>query len=300
MKAVISNIQRFSMHDGPGIRTTVFFKGCPLRCLWCHNPETYRFGTELRYKKSACIGCRSCIAACETRALSAGENGLVHDSAICRSCMSCADACPAAALAVSGSEMTLDRLMEEALRDKGAYERSGGGVTLSGGEASAQYDIALAFLSALKENGIHTALDTCGFCPPDRFEKLVRAADLVLFDIKHADSKKHKELTGVPNELILQNLDACENYGTDIEIRIPVIPGLNDSPDELAAVAKLLRGRKAVKRAILLGYHPLGLSKIYDFDRTGKDLGITAPKKDRMQQLACDMETLSGIETIYR
>ena len=300
MEAIISNIQRFSMHDGPGVRTTVFFKGCPLRCLWCHNPETYRYGQELRYDAEKCIGCRSCIQACAPKGLSADEQGLIHDAALCRKCFACVDSCPAGAVGIAGDKMTLEQVLAEVLRDRGMYDRSGGGVTLSGGESTGQPEFCGALLDALREQGVHTALDTCGFCREDVFEGLAKRADLILFDLKHADPEIHRRLTGQSNELILRNLQTLERIGAQVEVRIPYIPTMNDDEDNLRATAQIIKPLACVQRTVLLGYHPLGQTKIYDFNRHGVDLGIEKPKSVQVAAAAEKMQEWTGKPAVSR
>lgn len=300
MEGIISNIQRFSMHDGPGVRTTVFFKGCPLRCLWCHNPETYRFGSELRYDRDKCICCASCAQACPNGALTVQPDGLAHDAERCAHCFACVYACPTGAMSTAGARMTLEQVLAETLRDEGIYHRSGGGVTLSGGEATAQPAFAGALLDALRQKGIHTALDTCGFCQEDTFRELAGKADLVLLDVKHADPARHKALTGQDNALILRNLEQLERMGAQVEVRIPFIPTMNDDEDTLRGMAEIIRPHACIRRVVLLGYHPLGQTKIYDFDRHGRDLGIEKPSASRVQQAALRMQELTGKPAVSR
>ena len=329
MTGIISNIQRFSLHDGPGVRTTVFFKGCPLRCVWCHNPETYAFGQELRYKRADCVFCGSCVKACPVGALSVADGRIAYDIGLCTSkptprerhgdsqgakslgqgcggggptaaSFPCVRECPTGALAVTGQAMTVGEVVEEILSDAAMYERTGGGVTLSGGEASAQYEFAKSLIEALKVEGIHVALDTCGQCAPDRLMTLAGLCDLVLFDLKHADPQKHREQTGIDNRLILQNLCELGEVGTPVEARIPVIPGLNDDDEDISAMAKILADNLHVERAVLLGYHPLGRAKIYDFDRQGGVLGVKPPSRARLHELAERMQKEAGIPVTYR
>jgi len=255
---------------------------------------------ELRYKSSDCIGCGSCIAACSNSALSAGPDGPVHHAASCKKCGSCVQACPSGAMAFSGKRVSVDQVLAEALADRGMYDRTGGGVTLSGGEASAQYEFALALLDALRQKGIHTALDTCGQCEPKQFETLVGMADMVLYDLKHMSAETHKALTGVDNRLILKNFYTLAGLGVPVEVRVPVIPGYNDDDINLAATARAVREQGHIQRVILLGYHALGLSKIIAFDQHGRNLGITSPSGVRLRSLAEQFENISGVKTIYR
>ena len=297
---IISNIQRASIHDGPGMRTTVFFKGCPLRCLWCHNPETYAFGQELRLKADACIHCLSCVQACPSGALTVSGSRLAYDGAHCARCFACAGSCPSGALAVSGRDMTAEAILAEVLEDRSMYARTGGGVTLSGGEPTAQFALCLALLNALRAEGIHTCLDTSGHCEPMHFARLASTASMVLFDLKHPDPERHQALTGVNGRLILANFALLGKLGVPVEVRIPIIPGLNDAPETLRASARLIAANPAVRSVVLLGYHKLGLSKIYAFDQSGRDIGVTPPKNEALARLAALMADASGRPTQYR
>ena len=336
LTGVISNIQRFSLHDGPGVRSTVFFKGCPLRCFWCHNPETREYGPELRYKRADCVFCGTCLSACRRSALTLGDSQgcgeiqapgeshnpgecqapgesqspgecqgelrLLYDRAVCVKCFACAAECPTGALAVSGQTMSVADVVNECLRDASMYERTGGGVTLSGGEASGQYHFALALIKALKAAGMRVALDTCGYCPRERLLELASLSDLVLYDIKHADPRAHRMMTGADNELILSNLrylSASLPY-TDIEARIPVIPGYNDDEGSVSAIAAVIADNPGVKSAVLLAYHPLGRSKIYDFDHQSAQNDIKQPSRAQLVALSRLVHTLTGIPVSYR
>lgn len=292
LTANISNIQRFSLHDGPGIRTTVFFKGCPLRCRWCHNPETYQTRPRPVWHAEKCIGCGDCVSVCPGGALTA-ENGKLHcDFGRCASCFACAEHCPSGALQRQGGVMSLQEVLAQTAEDEAVCKSSGGGVTLSGGEPTMQPEFALELLRALRERGLHTALDTCGDCEPEVFEKLLPWCDLVLFDVKCADSEHHRELTGRPNERILRNLRALDAAGAASEIRIPVIPGENDDDGNLRAVCEILAPLRHVQRVILLGYHRLGLSKLIDFDGHLPDRGYHSPSRAELETMAKKMSGL--------
>lgn len=269
----IFNIQRFSVHDGPGIRTTVFLKGCPLRCVWCHNPESIRGEVELARFESRCIHCGRCVEACPTGRLAALDRGDGDEAPACILCGTCAEVCPAAARQLVGRTVTVDELLAEILRDRIFFDDSRGGVTFSGGEPLSQPDFLAAALEACRAAGVNTAVDTSGFC---RLEDLLRVAqwtDLFLFDLKQMDDARHRELTGVSNRRILDNLSALAGRlaGSNgsaasseprIRIRVPVIPGMNDDRANLKAVARFAASLPGVHRVDLLPYHAHGLGKL--------------------------------------
>ena len=236
---IIFNIQRFSVHDGPGIRTTVFLKGCPLRCKWCHNPEGLSKDLQLQFFKEKCIGCGAC-----------GDRKALSD----------AEKCPAEALQVCGRQISVSQLTEELLKDSVFYAGDGG-VTFSGGECLLQADFVAAALKEAKKHGLHTAIDTCGNVSWEELEKTLASCDLYLYDVKCLSSEKHKEYTGANNERILANLKKLSATGKEIWIRIPVIPEFNDSREEMENVAVFLSGLPAVRRVTLMPYHVLGSGK---------------------------------------
>ncbi|MFA5065839.1 MAG: glycyl-radical enzyme activating protein [Dehalococcoidia bacterium] len=261
LKGLIFNIQRYSIHDGPGIRTTVFFKGCPLHCRWCSNPESISPQPEIMVRETRCNGCRRCIEVCSPGALSLASTGLWLDREKCDLCLKCIGACWEDAIEVAGQYMTLNEVVEECRRDEPFYRNSGGGVTLSGGEPLMQADFALALLNSCKELGYNTALDTCGQVTWSVLDRALDIADLVLFDIKHLDADEHRDGTGVDNKLILSNLEKAMSSGKSrIWIRIPVIPGYNDSNQYMEGLARKLSGMKAEKVSVL-GYHEFGRPK---------------------------------------
>lgn len=277
----IFDIQGYAVHDGPGIRTTVFTKGCPLRCLWCHSPESQHQAFELGYLPVKCIGAEicqdACINACPEKAISRGEpvealdkSGLVQKAVIdrsrCTNCLKCADACITKALYPSGWETTVDEVYERVMKDRGFFQ-NGGGITISGGEAMAQFEFTYNLAKKLKESGIHICLDTSGHAATDLYAKILPYIDLFLYDIKHMDPAMHQKLTGVGNELILKNARFLAENGAALQIRVPVIPRLNDKETNLRQTAEFcVTLGSAVKLVQLLPYHKTGRAK---YDRLG-------------------------------
>ncbi len=242
LNAVILRIQRLSTEDGPGIRSTVFFKGCPLTCLWCHNPESISPHPQVHWVKTRCIGCRTCLETCEHKALEFTNDGLHIDRNLCTDCLSCTSSCPSTALESFGRQWALDELLHEVLKDRVYFETSLGGITISGGEPAMQAPFAEAFLKALKEEGIHTALDTCGQCTEKSLARLARHTDLVLFDLKEIDPARHKGFTGAGNERILHNLvflaRQMRSGGSpgELWVRTPLIPGYTATRENMEGI----------------------------------------------------------------
>ena len=259
---VIFDIRRFSLHDGPGIRTVVFVKGCPLRCKWCHNPESQSGGYELFFFPEKCIGCGACAAVCPANAhrMEAGRH--VLDRARCTNCMRCAAECGAQALRKVGREVGVDEVMREVLADRDCYERSGGGLTVSGGEPLAQPEFVLELLKEAKKNGIHTAVDTSGYAKHEVLERFLEVADLFLYDIKETDAKRHLEFTGVELAPIVENLRFLDDRGAALIVRAPLLPGYNDRPEHRAAVERLTRELKNVREVEFLPPDRFGEEKL--------------------------------------
>lgn len=261
-KAIVFDIQKFSIHDGPGIRTTVFLKGCPLRCVWCHNPESWRPEPELLFTAARCTGCRRCAEVCPAGGHAFTAEGRHElDRAACVRCGKCVEQCPAEALELCGRSLTVEEVMTEVRKDRVFYENSGGGMTLSGGEPMMRPEFTFALLDAAKKEGIHTALESCGFAPREEFERILPVTDLFLFDIKTMDEAKHLRLTGRDNRLILSNLEFLSGAGAEIVLRCPLVPGLNDTPGELARIGELAERLSGVTGIDVEPYHPLGVSK---------------------------------------
>ena len=257
LTAVITNVQRFSTEDGPGIRTTVFFKGCPLHCPWCHNPEGLLSKRELVFFESRCIGCKECLKVCKHGALIPG--GISSDQ--CELCFQCVEACPSTARQIMGEEVTVETLYERVLRDQVFYEKSGGGVTASGGEAMVWAEFLAEFFRRLKQAGVHAALDTSAVIGGEKLSRVLESTDLVLLDLKIMDPERHRQVLGVPLPPILEHIREIDRLGLPIILRVPVIPGYTDHPDNLRAIAEFSLSLKALLQVELLPFHQLGRPK---------------------------------------
>ncbi|MDO8473483.1 MAG: glycyl-radical enzyme activating protein [Dehalococcoidia bacterium] len=261
MKARVVNIQRFSLHDGPGIRTLVFFKGCPLKCQWCANPECISAGPEIGFSKVLCDKCGECLSACPEKALSLAPDGNpLVDRSRCNACGRCVPACTRDALSVYGKDIPIEELFEELKRDGIFYSGSGGGVTFSGGEPLVYSDQVMELFKLCKKAGISTAVETCGYCDTETFQKVLRLTDFVLYDLKALDDLTHQKLTGKSNALILANARTLVHSGVELQFRLPLVPGLNDIPENIKATSEFILslGKKSIE---LMPYHRLGVGK---------------------------------------
>lgn len=264
--AIVSSIQRYCLDDGPGVRTTVFLKGCPLRCLWCHNPETHRIEPELMQRDHKCTACGRCVVVCPRSARSLfldGERPYVTvDRSLCSTCGKCVEVCPVQACEICGDEMTVDEVMATVVRDRIFYKSSGGGMTVSGGECAAQPDFTLALLRQAADKGIDRAIETCGQGKAEFFREAAELGTLFLYDLKEMDPERHRELTGVSNERIIENLLMLMDMGARIHVRMPLVPGVNDSDEELAALADFLKENEGrYELCQIMPYHSMGNSK---------------------------------------
>ncbi len=277
---LVFDLKKFAIHDGPGIRTTVFLKGCPLHCLWCHNPESQSREPEISFVPSKCIGCGWCFRSCPAHCHVMRDGKHVFDRTNCVRCGICVRECYAQALELVGKPMTVEEVLTEVLKDRPFYEHSGGGMTISGGEPMAQYDFTRELLERAKQEGLHNCLDTSGFALWRQYEKLLPSVDIFLYDLKATDPARHMELTGVPLEPILRNLEALDAAGAETILRCPLVPGVNDDDAHLLAVAAIAEKLRHVREITLHPYHPLGESKLERMGYQAKwQGGVFAPEE---------------------
>jgi pyruvate formate lyase activating enzyme len=295
-KGSVFNIERYAVSDGPGIRTLVFLKGCPLKCLWCANPEGEKYEKNLVYTAQDCIGCRECVTACPLNAIRFNEDVLKIDRRICDLCGNCVEQCYSNALQFDSMELTVDDVIASVCEDMPFYKKSGiGGITLSGGEPLFQLDFVSSILKACKEKDIHTAIETSGFCKWEHLSRIISRLDFILFDIKHMNPKVHRKLTGVDNKLILSNLSKIAGYSVPVVVRMPVVPRYNDAVVNVREMAVYLRGIKNVSRVELLPYHRLGISKYRKMEMHYPLPNVKPPTSRRLRLLKEVVES-EGLE----
>jgi len=286
-RGLIFHIMRFSLHDGPGIRTAVFFKGCPLSCVWCHNPESQNFAPDVLYSAERCRSCGECLSACPHDAIrQVGDRMTVTED--CRRCGTCVDSCGAEARSVSGRLMTAGEIIKEIERDLVFFDESKGGVTFTGGEPFGQPELLEALLIECRARRINTAIETCGAAPREQVLRIGALADLILYDLKMVDAARHRTYTGAGNRNILENLEALVAAGRTVVVRIPVVPGVNDGADDVRLACEYLAGL-TIERVEFLPYHPTGTEK---YSRLGREYLLTdtaAPDPESMANIAAQM-----------
>ncbi len=286
---LLFNIQKFSLHDGPGIRTTIFFKGCPLKCRWCHNPEGLNNKIEMLYNQDKCTLCGECIKRCPKSAIQMINNRIETDMSKCNLCDECTHYCIHGAREIAGKEYSIDDIVKIVLKDKIFYEESKGGVTLSGGEPVMQIDCVEELLKRLKQENIHTSVDTSGIMPFNYYERIYKYTDLFLYDIKIIDEEKHKMFTGVSNSIILDNLRKLSKIHNNINIRLPIIEGVNADDEHINALINLIRGL-GIKDINLLPYHDISRHKYKKLDMEYDGQEMSVPTSEKMENFKLRLE----------
>lgn len=261
MKGLTFDIHRFALNDGPGIRTTVFLKGCYLKCEWCHNPESQSFRPQLSFNPEKCLHCFECVKVCPNNAHKIKDKKHLVDWNLCDLAGKCVEVCPSGALKVIGTNTEVDFIISEVMKDKKYYDKTGGGITISGGEPMAQFEFTKELLIEAKKNGLHTVLDTCGYGEQKHYKEIMKYIDLFLFDYKFTDEELHKNYTGVSNKEILANLDFLYNNGASIILRCPLIPGINDNEGHLNGIKNIIRKYPHLKSVEIMPYHNMGKDK---------------------------------------
>jgi pyruvate formate lyase activating enzyme len=297
VKGYVFNIQHYSIHDGPGIRTTVFLKGCPLRCIWCQNPESQIYYPEIFFDSEKCTGCGLCVEACSESNIEIIEGKSKMDRSHCRGCGKCATVCPNQARNIMGQEMTVTQVFKDVIADEIFYQRSGGGVTIGGGEPLAQPEFTINLLRLCKSQGLHTVIDTSGYANWKTFRGILKFVDLVLYDFKHMDPAEHLICTGVSNELILDNAKKICSLAIPLSARVPLIPGYNDTFQNIDATAKFIAFElgKSVKVHIL-PYHRFGEAKYDRLEKVREFAQITPPDPTHLEEFSKIFESY-GLET---
>jgi pyruvate formate lyase activating enzyme len=282
---VVFNIQRFSVNDGPGIRTTIFFKGCPLHCPWCHNPESISPSREIALRTDRCIRCGDCITVCKNNAVYS-ENGFyaIHRE-LCAKCGECVEVCVSDARAVIGNEMTVEGVMTEIQKDLIFFNQSGGGVTFSGGEPLLQHEFLLALLKACRQEKIHTTVDTTGFTSATILKSIAKYTDLFLYDLKVFNDAKHREFTGVSNQLILENLRLLTEWKKKIVVRIPLIPTINDDEESIRSLGSFVGSLQTIQEIHILSYHRSGIEKYQRIGSEYKMASLVTPDQESLQSV---------------
>lgn len=282
IQATIFAIKRYALHDGPNIRTTLFFKGCPLSCHWCHNPEGIDFKISVVSRPDTCVGCGECISNCPSKALHKSGTGISRNESLCTLCQSCIDTCPALAHEPTGRQMTIEQLLQEIQKDEPFYDQSGGGVTISGGEPLCQPEALLALLKGCAARGIHRIVDTSALAPTETLLRIAQYTNLFLIDLKHMDTARHQHYTGAANELILHNLQQLAAGDHPVRVRVPLIPGVNDDSDNIRATGAFVAGCKSVEGIDVLPYHPSATAKYKKLGRQYKGMQFTVPSQEQL------------------
>lgn len=295
LEGIIFNIQRYSIDDGPGVRTTVFFKGCPLSCLWCSNPESQNPAPEVTYRYTSCKRCGTCVETCPLGIITLEEDGVHIDRKACDKCGKCVEACVPEALRMSGERMTVDEVFKVVKRDSDFYKVSGGGVTASGGEILMQADFVAELFKRCREEGIHTCADTTGFGTRDAMEKVLAQSDLVFFDLKNIDPVAHEKQCGRSNNSILKNLSMVVEKKVPVVVRVPLIPGYNDSDENIIAISETVSGLTKEAPVNILPYHGYGANKYRMIDWEYRLDDVKSPSEEELERVKKIIESY-GLE----
>jgi pyruvate formate lyase activating enzyme len=293
-KGIIFDIQRASMHDGPGIRTTVFFKGCPMSCLWCHNPESIGRAPAFSFKRDKCVRCGACVPICPAHAHIVDNDSHRVLFETCTLCGLCLPVCPSGCLSIVGREYTVQELLGEIVRDRAFFESSGGGLTVSGGEPTAQIDFLCELLQGAKEERIHTCVDTSGAAPETHFEKILPYVDLFLFDFKDSNPQRHQHNTGVSLSLVLSNLKYLDSRDAAIVLRCPIIPGINDTPDHFRAIVDMEATYPNLRKIELLPYHNMGVHKAENIGAQARLRALPTTERETAAEWLSRLSRLGG------
>lgn len=294
-KALIFDIQRFSLHDGPGIRTVIFFKGCPLRCVWCQNPESLNPYKEIAFYENKCINSGKCITMCKQHSIKLDNINMI-DRSTCDACGACADACPSSAIKVVGRYYTAKELLEEVLKDKPFFDQSEGGVTFSGGEPALHHRFLKAFIEMCNKQGIHTAMETCGYFNMAVMQDTIKLVDLILYDIKIFDETKHIKFTGKTNKIIFENLKRLVTVAKNVVPRMPIIPQYTADEENIVSIAHVLMSL-GFRKIYLLPYHAMGEAKIKPIGSSQPYLKLLPLSSDELKNIQ-HIFTINGLETI--
>ena len=292
---VIFDIKKYAIHDGPGIRTTVFFKGCPLACRWCHNPESITINSERIYREERCIGCGECIQICPQKAIHQTAEGVVSDPVKCVLCRTCADHCPSEAIEFIGQKVTVAEVIRQIEKDTAFYDESGGGITLSGGEPLMQPEFLLELLGACAELDLHRTVDTTGYADAELLLNVAEKTDLFLYDLKLMDVAKHREFTGVSNELILTNLRLLAQNGARIQVRIPIIPGINNDAENIERTGDFVSSLGGIEHISILPFHNSARGKYGRLGMVSISSDIEIPTEAQLNTIAERLK-ISGLQ----